>query len=148
LKIFCSATGLQINWSKSTFHHANLQEQELDLLKDIFPHSFIHLSTGLQYLGYFIKADHYKNSDWDWLVTKVTNKLRHWCNKWLSLGGNYTLIKSTLEGQPVYWMILAAIPPLILDKLRKLTYNFIWTGHKEPYKMNHFNWESLARPKA
>jgi hypothetical protein len=27
LKIFCCATGLQINWSKSTFHYANIQDQ-------------------------------------------------------------------------------------------------------------------------
>jgi hypothetical protein len=23
-----------------------------------------------------------------------------WCNRWLSLGGRFTLIKSVLEGQP------------------------------------------------
>jgi len=122
LQIFCSATGLQINWTKTTFHHANIQDQDLEVLKGIFPHSFIHLSQRFQYLGYYIKDEHYKTSDWDWLVMKVENKLGHWCNKWLSIGGRYTLIKATLEGQLVYWMALDAIPILILDKLQKLTY--------------------------
>jgi hypothetical protein len=71
---FCSATGLLINWSKSTLHYANIQDQELDQLKGIFPHTFIHLSQGLHYLGYFIKAEHYKTSDWDWLISKVEKK--------------------------------------------------------------------------
>jgi hypothetical protein len=50
LQIFCSATGLQINWTKTTFHHANIQDQDLEVLKSIFPHSSIHLSQGFQYL--------------------------------------------------------------------------------------------------
>jgi ribonuclease HI len=147
LKTFCGATGLLINWTKSTLHYANIQEQDLDQLKAIFPHNFIHLSQGLHYLGYFIKADHYKTSDWDWLVSKVENKLGHWCYRWLSIGGRYTLIKASLEGQPVYWMALAAIPTPVLDKLRKITFNFLWSGTKDQHKQHLCNWEILASPK-
>jgi hypothetical protein len=63
LKIFCSSTGLSINWEKSTFHFANLQHQTLNQLKGIFPHTFTHLSSGLKYLGYFLKEDSYKLAD-------------------------------------------------------------------------------------
>jgi len=63
LKTFCCATGLSINWEKSTFHFANLQQQILDKLKDIFPYTFTHFSTGLKYLGYYLKADSYKLAD-------------------------------------------------------------------------------------
>jgi hypothetical protein len=87
LLVFCSASRLQINWTKSTFHFANLQAQPLEQLKVLFPHNFIHLSSGFKYLGYYIKAYHYKAIDWDWLVSKVENKLGHWCNRWLSIGG-------------------------------------------------------------
>jgi hypothetical protein len=73
----CYAIGLLINWTKSTLHYVNIQEQDLDQLKTIFPHNVIHLSQGLHYLGYFIKADHYKTSVWDWLVSKVEKKLGH-----------------------------------------------------------------------
>jgi hypothetical protein len=41
LKIFCCTTRLQINWSKSTFHYANMQDQTLEQLKGIFPYSFM-----------------------------------------------------------------------------------------------------------
>jgi hypothetical protein len=147
LNIFCSASGLHINWSKSTFHYANIQDHDLDQLKDIFPHTFVHLSLGFKYLGYFLKAEHYKASDWDWLIAKVEKKVGHWCNRWLSIGGRYTLIKVSLEGQPIYWMALASIPTSVLEKLRKLTYNFLWSGSKEHHKLHLCNWETLAKPK-
>jgi mannosylglycoprotein endo-beta-mannosidase len=51
LKTFCNASGLQINWNKSSFHYANLQDQTLTLLKALLPHSFLHLSEGFNYLG-------------------------------------------------------------------------------------------------
>jgi hypothetical protein len=46
---FCKATGLTINWDKSTFHFANLHQQSLDQIKGIFPYSFTPLSSGLNY---------------------------------------------------------------------------------------------------
>jgi hypothetical protein len=117
LKLFCSATRLSINWDKSSFHFANLQQQSLDQLKGIFPYTFSHLSSGLNYLGYFLKSDSYKPGDWNWLIAKVQKKISHWCTRWLSLGGHFTLIKAVLEGQPVYWMALAAIPATVLTNL-------------------------------
>jgi hypothetical protein len=74
LKIFCSATGLLINWEKSSFYFANLQQQYLEQLKGIFPYSFSHLSYDLNYLGYFLKADSYKLADWNWLLAKIEKK--------------------------------------------------------------------------
>jgi hypothetical protein len=56
LKFFCSATGLQINWTKSTFHYANILEQDLDLLLAIFPHNFLHLSHGITLPWIFHKS--------------------------------------------------------------------------------------------
>jgi hypothetical protein len=144
LHTFSSATGLQINWSKSTFHYANLREQSLTQLKELFPHNFVQLSEGFNYLGYFIKADSYKIADWNWLVAKVEKRIGHWCNHWLSLGGRYTLIKAVLEGQPVYWMALAAIPVTVLHKLRKLSFNFLWTGCTDSNRLHLCSWDALA----
>jgi len=56
---------------------------------------------------------------------KGGKRIGHWCNRWLSIGGRYTLVKVSLEGQSVYWMALVVIPTLVLDKLKKLTFNFL-----------------------
>jgi hypothetical protein len=62
-------------------------------LKALLPHNFIPLSEGFKYLGYLLKADSLKPSDWNWLIAKVEKRIGHWCNRWLTLGGRYTLLK-------------------------------------------------------
>jgi hypothetical protein len=57
-----------------------------------------------------LKSEKYKAEDWRWLIAKYDKRIGHWCNRWLSLGGCFVLIKVVLESQPVYWMALAAIP--------------------------------------
>jgi len=70
-----------------------------------------------------------------------------WCNRWLSLGGQYNLVKSILKGQPVYWMALAAIPASILQKIRKLIFSFLWSGDEGKKNFHLCIWEFLAKPK-
>ena len=77
LTTFCSASGLKINWTKSAFHYAILQEQSLELFKEVFPYNFIDLFEGFKYLGYFLKVDSYKATDWTWLVAKFEKKIGH-----------------------------------------------------------------------
>jgi hypothetical protein len=69
----------------------------LELFKEFFSYNFIDLSEGFKYLGYFVKDDSYKASDWTWLVANFKKIIGQWCKKWLSLGGHFTLIKSILE---------------------------------------------------
>ena len=71
----------------------------------------------------------------------------HWCNIWLSLGGRFTLIKEVLECQPAYWMALTTIPVFFLDKIRKLIYNFLWTGCSEKPHFHLCSWDMIAKPK-
>jgi hypothetical protein len=109
LNVFCRATSLVVNLQKSTFHYFGIQQEVIDSFKDIFPYNFVDLSEGFRYLGYFLKSDNYKAEDWRWLISKFEKRLNLWCNRWLSLGGRYVLIKVVLESQPVYWMALASI---------------------------------------
>jgi hypothetical protein len=139
LKTFCNASGLQINWNKSSFHYANLQDQTLTLLKALLPHRFLHLSEGINYIGFFLKAETLKPIDWNWLLAKVENRISHWCNHWLTLGGCYTLLKGVLEGHPVFWMALAAIPSSVLNKLRKISFNFLWSGCSDQHRQHLCN---------
>jgi hypothetical protein len=147
LSIFCRASGLMINWSKSIFYFAGVNGETLENLKGIFPTYFEELNKGFRYLGYFLKADAYKAVDWRWLLKKIEDRIGMWCNRWLTLGGRFTLVKSVLEGQPVYWMALAAIPVSILEKIRKLMFNFLWSGEEGKKHFHLCSWELLAKPK-
>jgi hypothetical protein len=147
LGVFCGASGLLINVQKSTFLHYGVAEDTLDNLKEVFQYNFIALSEGFRYLGYFLKPDSYKVEDWHWLISKFEKRINLWCNRWLSIGGRYVLIKVVLEGQPVYWMAMAHIPSSMLNRIRQLVFSFLWTGGKQKQSYHLCKWEIIARPK-
>jgi hypothetical protein len=116
ISLFCKASGLTVNQSKTTIHYEGLTEGELEAFKSFLPYNFSDLKFGFKYLGYHLKTGVQKACDWDWLVTKIAKKISLWCYKWLSIGGRYILVKSVLEGQAVYWMSLEYIPRLFSQK--------------------------------
>jgi hypothetical protein len=99
LILFCKASGLAVNPIKSTTHYSGLSEQELIDFKSTLNYTFNDLNTGFCYLGYHLKIGSHRASDWDWIVAKISRKINLWGNRWLSLAGRYTLMKSVLEGQ-------------------------------------------------
>jgi len=87
LNYFCRALGLQINATKYSFNHLRLSEVDIESYKNIFPFFFLDISQGPRYLGYFLKPDCYKVTDWHWILIKFEKLITHWCNRWLTLGG-------------------------------------------------------------
>ena len=61
-----------------------------------------------------------------WLIKKVENRIAHWCNRWLSLGGRFILVKYSLENIPFFWLSLSKIPIFILDKEKDLQVFMVW----------------------
>jgi hypothetical protein len=131
LVIFFNAIGLMITPHKSSFYQFGVQSVVLDAINSFIPFEVNHIASGFKYLGYFLKADRYKAEDWDWLLTKFESRISHWCNRWLTLGGQLVLVKAVLESQPVYWLALANISSSILHKIQQVTYNFLWNDNKK-----------------
>jgi hypothetical protein len=135
-----------INLQKSLFLALNTQEPFLTNLKYLYGINAADLHEGFTYLGFFIKSSRYTNKDWLWLLDKFDRKIHHWCNKLLTMGGRYILIKVVLESLPVYWMALTKIPATILRSIRQLIFSFLWTGCKtNGYHL--CNWETISKPK-
>jgi hypothetical protein len=101
---------------KTTFLHYGVQQQVLEALKNLFNYQIQGLSEGFRYLGYFLKMGRYTTEDWQWMIDKFESRIRHWCNRWLSLGGRLVLIKAILESQPVYWLALSNLPAQIFKE--------------------------------
>jgi len=55
-------------------------------------------------------------------------------------------MKSVLESQTVYWMSLATILYSILNKIRKIMFNFLWNGNIETHHYHLCRWETLSKP--
>jgi hypothetical protein len=147
ISLFCRASGLSVNHTKTIVYYEGLSGDDLIPFKSLLPFDFCALSTGFKYLGYFLRTGTHRASDWEWLVTKFSNKISLWCHWWLSLGGRYILVKSVLEGQSVYWMSMEALPRSVIKKIRKLIFKFLWNGHSESQHYHLCSWETLSRPK-
>jgi hypothetical protein len=147
LQLFCSVSGLSINFSKSSVHYWGLSDAELLILKNSVPYTFVNLSDGFRYLGFQLKLGYSSPEDWKGLVAHFERRINFWCNKWLSLGGRYILIKSVLESLPVFWMSLEKIPNKIIILLRRLISNFLWNSHPGHFRFHLCNWAELSKPR-
>jgi hypothetical protein len=147
IELFCNASGLSVSQSKTTVIFDGLNDQELSPFKSLLNFSFSELSEGFKYLGYFIKSGPSRAADWGWLVSKFSQKISGWYNRWLTIGGIYTLIKSILEGQPVFWMSMESLPRSVLNKIRKLIFHYLWNGRSDSCQYHLCRWDLLARPK-
>jgi hypothetical protein len=147
LTTFCKATGMLINKEKSSLFiwgMSDLEQQHISHILDI------HLpkpEAGFKYLGFFLKANGYVKKDWLWLVAKVEKKVNSRCNRWLSRADRLILLKSVLEAIPVYWITLSWVPKGILNKIRQLSFQFLWSGSKENKSLVSASWKKLAIPK-
>lgn len=57
INFFCRATGMLISLRKSCFLYNLIKDEELDILKSMFPKEFRPLNIGFKYLGYFLKLN-------------------------------------------------------------------------------------------
>ena len=119
-----------INEHKSSFYYSRMDESELITIQNIFSFNVDKIDAGMKYLGFHLKPCRYLMIDWDWLISKVERKIKNWSFRWLSKGGKLILVKSVLEAIPVYWVHFW-IPMGILDRIRKICFNFLWSGKNE-----------------
>jgi hypothetical protein len=147
LHVFCRASRLVINIQKSILLHSGVDPENLQSIKEFLLYPCKDLALGFKYLGYFLKYESYKIEDWKWLIDKFETRINHWCNKWLTLGGRYVLIKAVLESLPVYWMTLAHISLSVLHKIHRLSFSFLWSGIKNKHRYHLCSWHTIAKPK-
>jgi hypothetical protein len=132
LNLFCQASGMEVNCEKSCFLHNNYESENLSSIENLFGIPIAPLDYGMKYLGFHLKPNDYRVSDWFWLLQKIEKRVGHWSYRWLSLGGRLILIKSVLQNLPVYWLTLAKVPANIKVKIRQIFSNFLWKGARKP----------------
>jgi hypothetical protein len=81
------------------------------------------------------------------MLQKFERKIGNWCYRWLTLGGQLTLLKFVLESHLVYWMSLEIIPLTVLNHLRKIMFNFLWKSNSDSKSFHLCKWERLTLPK-
>lgn len=59
-------------------------------------------------------------------MEKIGKRLEGWSKALLSCEGRYTLVKSVLNGIPIYVLSLFKIPAKVAKALEKLMRDFLW----------------------
>lgn len=147
LDLLCKATDMIISLPKSCLYHHNLCTGDCISIGRLFPFDIKLLADGFKYLGYFIKPNDYLIMDWKWLTAKFESKILGWYYHCLSLGGRLVLLNSVLENLPVYWLTLAKVPAAILDSIRSISFNFLWSGRRDKKGKHLIAWSTLTAPK-
>lgn len=68
---------------------------------------------------------------WNPVIEKREKKLTRWKSQYISLGGRVTIINSVLDALPTYMMSIFPIPNGVIQRLDKISRDFLWKGTEE-----------------
>ena len=126
LDLFAAATGLTINYNKSSAVpiHMNdgLIQQCIDTLgckRESFPQN---------YLGMPLSAHKLPNLVFSTYIERIEKSLSSWQASLLNTMGRVVLINSVLDSKLIYVMSSMQLPPGLLQQVDKLRRAFLWAG--------------------
>eukprot|EP00253_Pinus_taeda_P027284 PITA_27284 len=105
------------------------------------------LPNGITYLGFHLKANKYSAKDWEWLIERYYKKISSWEYKTLSLAGRVILSSAVLSQLSVYWAHFFYLPSFTIQRLNKITANFIWGGLSAHRKFHLVKMDAISIPK-
>ncbi|XP_044452145.1 uncharacterized protein [Triticum aestivum] len=123
---FSLATGLTINFEKSTFapihvdpHSATLMASSLGCTVASFPQN---------YLGLPLSTHKLRLLDFHPMIAKVDKRLAGWRGHLLSAAGRAVLVKSVIRALPTYAMSAMLLPAGTILEIDKRCRAFFWAG--------------------
>uniref|UniRef100_A0A803Q247 Reverse transcriptase n=1 Tax=Cannabis sativa TaxID=3483 RepID=A0A803Q247_CANSA len=105
-----------------------------------------HVLKGREkYLGnpFFVSAR--KREDFNFIKTKVLNRLEGWKAKCLSQAGRLTLIKSVLQNIPCYTMSAIRLPVSLCKESDSIVARFWWKGYMNVALVAKLAWNILVQ---
>jgi hypothetical protein len=131
LDLFCATIGMKINMVKSNMLVSEIGAEVIENLDIILPYARKNIKDGLKYLGFEPKQNSYTFEKWLWILKKNQARIALWVHRWWSREGKLVLIQFVLSNILVYWASIENIPKGILTKIRKVCFQFLWSGWKE-----------------
>eukprot|EP00253_Pinus_taeda_P017832 PITA_17832 len=144
---FQKATGLVINKAKSTIFHNDTSMVMVSWIAELLGIAPSPLKDGLKYLGFQLKTKGYSIADWQWLLERFYKKISGWKFKSLSLTGRLILTQAVLAQLAVYWAHIVFLPTSIINKMNRLSTNFLWGGKSNQSKIHLSKLNKISMPK-
>ena len=129
LEDFSPATGLSINFHKSTFVPLHVGDEAAAAMANVLGCA---LSTLPQtYHGLPLSPHKLKPADFQPLVSSFDNYLAGWKARLLSYGVRLVPVNAILESLPVYYMSSTLLPKSVRELLNAKWHAFLWTGEEK-----------------
>ena len=126
LENFSLATGLTINFHKSTFIPMNVPPDVASAMANVLGCT---LSSFPQtYLGLPLSPKKLRPADYQPLLDSFDRFLAGWKARLLSYGGRIVLVNAVLGSLPIYYMSSILLPKSVCEVLDAKRRAFLWTG--------------------
>ena len=145
LRTFELASGLKINFAKSSFGSIGMSESWKRNAADFLNYSLLPIP--FVYLGIPIGDNPRRCQLWDPILKKCERKLSKWKQRHVSFGGRVTLIQSILTSIPIYFLSFFRIPRRVVERLEGIQRRFLWGGGPDQHKISWVKWEIVCLPK-
>lgn len=145
LHLFSRASGMEINFSKSTIFFFNTHPAVQSHLSRLLGFKIGSLPS--RYLGAPLTLKPWQKVHWEKILANMERRCKHWTNRALNLAGRLVLTKAILQAIPQYMLSILPAPKGILDQMRSIQSTFLWGGNKEKRKWSLVAWKKLCRPK-
>jgi hypothetical protein len=147
LDMFAAATGLVINFHKSTLVSMHADSAMVDEVRGVlgctlesFPQNYLGLPLSCKKLSATAFAP---------LIAKADRYMSGWRVALLSAGGRIVLITAVLNALPTYAMAALSFHPAVVKKLDALRRAFLWAAmEKVSGAQCLVAWDAVCRPKA
>jgi hypothetical protein len=143
---FAEATGLAINFHKSTLVPMHTEPEEVALIQTAlgcrvegFPQT---------YLGLPLSAMKLRLQDFAPLIARIDRYLSGWCAILLTYGGRIVLLNAVLDALPIFAMGALDLPPALLRIIEGLRRSFLWSNADRTSGAKCLvAWKDVCRPK-
>eukprot|EP00253_Pinus_taeda_P035656 PITA_35656 len=145
LHLFSKASGMEINFSKSTIFFFNTHLAVQAHLSRLL--GFRIGSLPSRYLGGPLTLKPWQKVHWEKILASLERRCKHWTNRVLNFTGRLVLTKAILQAIPQYMLSILPAPKGVLDQIRCIQRAFLWSGANEKKKWSLVAWKKLCRPK-
>jgi hypothetical protein len=146
LDMFADATGLVINFHKSTLVPMHVTAEEVAAIQSAlgcrvegFPQT---------YLGLPLSCEKLTIANFMMLIAKVDRYLSGWCALLLSSVGRVVLLNAVLDALPTFAMGALELPPALLRAIEALRRAFLWNAADRASGAKCLvAWDAVCHPK-
>lgn len=142
LRLFTAASGLSINYEKSTWIPINVRLQRVPMISAVM--GCTQSNFPANYLGLPLTVKKPLRALFLPLIEKVEFRLEGWKSKLLSRGGRLELMNSVLSSIPIYFMASFLFPKWVIKRLDQIRRDFLWGKPDSRRGISLINWPTVS----